>query len=123
MSTQTLTRREARVPVPTSPRRTRSAALRPAVDIYQSPEAFLLIADMPGVTQETLRVELLNNQLTLSGETVSLYQGGPNATYKRTFRIPQSIFVDAIKAELNDGTLSVTLPKLPEAQPRQIPIQ
>lgn len=106
------------------------ATVTPAVDIYENKDEILLIADMPGVAPEGLKLNLEKMELTLEGKRLKAeIQGKPVAAelghfdFRRTFRIPQGIAADQIAAELSNGILRIHLPKAPGQKPRQIPIR
>ncbi len=101
----------------------------PAVDIYETGDEIVLLADMPGVEPGDLDVDLNDDELTIVGrvgavddegvELLSEYRVG---SYYRTFRISDAVDRAGIKAVLSDGVLSLALPKAAKAVPRKIPI-
>ncbi|MGK4007492.1 Hsp20/alpha crystallin family protein [Sorangium sp. So ce1036] len=101
-------------------------AVPPAVDIYENAEELLVVADLPGVTQEHLAVRLEKGELTFEGrrtEAAEREQGADNLPdYRRSFVVPQGIDADKISAELQAGVLRIHLPKSASLKPRQIPI-
>ena len=103
--------------------------LTPPVDICETEQEVVVIADMPGVSKERMQVEITNNQLTILGRFHTGWTGAklvrecPNCDYYRTFRISDTIDAELIKAKMTDGTLTLTLPKKPSAQPYQILIE
>jgi len=104
--------------------------LRPAVDIFENGESIQLYADVPGVTEEGLSVEVDGKTLTLQGdiqidmpnEMRSLYADVRSTRYQRAFTLSDELDTSAIRAVLNDGVLTVTLPKKEEVRPRKIEI-
>lgn len=99
----------------------------PAVDIYENKDEFLIVADLPGVKQEDVRINYERGRIDLeaawSDDTsglrlVSGQELGGN--YRRSFSVPGTIDVNAIGAELKDGVLFLKLPKSEQAKPRQI---
>ncbi len=104
----------------------------PEVDIREDEQALWLWADMPGVSQERVTVELHEDTLTLEGEVSSQdYEGlAPVYTeynvgnFVRRFTLPHAANFDRdhITARLVNGVLEVKLPKAEKAQPRRIPI-
>jgi HSP20 family protein len=101
----------------------------PAVDIYENVEEILLVADLPGVTEEGLVVRLEKDQLSIEGRTELPQPGTPLAVgfravdYRREFVVPKGIDADKIAATLKQGVLRVKLPKIPAVKPRQITVQ
>lgn len=94
--------------------------ITPATDIRESAEAFILVADLPGVDEENLAVSLEKGLLTIHGrrsrtdhgEEYSLAWGeARDADLHRHFRIPDEIDADKIDARLSHGVLTLTLPK------------
>lgn len=106
-------------------------ALLPAVDIIEEPNAIRLIADMPGVTHETLKVELDNNVLTLEGEIALNMPEGLSALhaevlgqrFARRFNLSHEVDGDAITATIDNGVLTLTLPKKDSHRTRRIEVQ
>jgi HSP20 family protein len=100
------------------------------VDLYQEKEAFLVRAELPGFRKEDLSVEVNDGLLTVTGhsktETKAESQEAKALTSERrvtrTISLPEQVKVDAIKAKYENGILTVTLPKVEEAKPRQIAI-
>jgi HSP20 family molecular chaperone IbpA len=102
----------------------------PRVDIYETKDALFLIADMPGVDEKTVDVELEKNILTISGRVengrvkdyrlvFSEYEVGD---YERTFTLSDEIDRDKIKANVKHGVLRLELPKAEEVKPKKIKI-
>jgi HSP20 family molecular chaperone IbpA len=95
--------------------RTRQARV-PRVDIYENDEELLLLADLPGVSSEQLKLALEPPELRI--ETT-----GTDAPFARTFTVDERIAVADTSAELKHGVLTVRLPKVASQKPRQIPIR
>ena len=103
----------------------------PQVDIREEKDAVILSAELPGVDKEAVSVELHNGILTLSGEKRSERKEDENGFYrtervygafKRGFKVPDTVDAENISAEYADGVLRLTLPKRPEASPKQITV-
>jgi HSP20 family protein len=103
----------------------------PNVDIFETEKAITLLVDMPGVRPDDLNVDLRDDTLTLTGdvspglttpgEKISVeYQIG---RYYRQFSLSEVIAQDKIDANLSDGVLRLTLPKVEKATPRRISVQ
>ena len=93
----------------------------PSVDLYETPEAFVLEADLPGVKPEDVKIELENGDLVLEGwrTTDKNHSDGRFHTMERSsgyfvrrMKLPQSVEKESIKAEFKEGVLRVTLPKV-----------
>lgn len=106
-------------------------ALLPAVDIIEEPNALKLVADMPGVTHETLKVELDNNVLSLEGEIALSMPEGLSALhaevrgqrFARRFNLSHEVDSEAITATIVNGVLTLTLPKKDSHRTRRIEVQ
>lgn len=94
--------------------------LLPRTDIRETPEAFLLVADLPGVTEQSLDISLEKGQLSVRGqrnlgepgEGFSLRWGEvQDGDFYRSFRIPEEIDAENIDATLAHGVLRLRLPK------------
>ena len=101
-------------------------AVAPAVDIYESAEELLVVADLPGVAQDRLAVRVEKGELTFEGrrtEAAEREQGAEGVPdFRRSFVVPQGIDAEKISADLRAGVLRIHLPKSASLKPRQIPI-
>ena len=103
----------------------------PAVDIFETEKELTLLADIPGVKAKALNIDLRENTLTLSGEVdtpesddeVDLIREFRTGTYLREFSLSEVIDQEKIEAELTDGVLRLTLPKVQAATPRKITVR
>jgi HSP20 family protein len=101
----------------------------PAVDIYESSTALVLIADMPGVSSENVTIDVHDNQLTIRGtvppeeekEQVLLREYGVG-DYFRQFTLGKTIDQSKIEATMKDGVLTLTLPKSDATKPKKITV-
>ena len=105
--------------------------LLPPVDIVESGEGILLTADMPGVAREGLVIGVENDQLTIEG-TIDLNEGSQLQSvyaevrvdrYRRTFVLSRDLDTEKIDAKLQNGVLTVRIPKLERAKPRRIEVK
>lgn len=102
----------------------------PAADIYETDDALTVILEVPGVEKEKVNIQLENGVLNIDAQVdVAKYTGHePVYTeynighFQRAFSLSNKLDQGGIKAELNDGVLSVTLPKSKEARSRVIPL-
>ncbi|MBE0466988.1 MAG: Hsp20/alpha crystallin family protein [Candidatus Desulforudis sp.] len=100
-------------------------------DIYETTDKIVVYADVPGLAQEDITVQMLGNQLIIQGERKQtmpenarqLRVERPCGTFHRSFSVGIPVKQDAIKATLRNGVLEVVLPKSDESKPRQIRIQ
>lgn len=92
----------------------------PPVDVLENTEGFLVRADLPGVHEADLELELENGVLTLSGNRRLGNTG--YVRYARRFHVPRETDPDAVRAHLDRGVLNVTVPKAEAAKPRRISV-
>ncbi len=106
--------------------------LDPPVDITETPEAYILEADLPGVEKTNLEVTCVDNVVTLKGERRNVKKeedGGcfraerRYGRFERSFEIPGGFENDRVEAAFTDGVLRVTLPKREETKPKQISVK
>jgi len=118
--------------VQTTPEQTYSGPVyTPPVDIFESDDSISLLADMPGVKADDLKIDLRDNVLTLSGRVASgestteicVSREYASGTYFRQFTLSEHIDQAKIDAKLNDGVLRLELPKVERAKPRQITVR
>lgn len=111
----------------------------PSIDLSETPEAYKLEAEIPGLKKEDIKIEFDNNLLTIKGERKTEHsekkeQKEGAANYHRVERwygrfqrswqfLEDTINKDAINASYKDGVLTVTLPKAEPKQPKTIEIQ
>jgi HSP20 family molecular chaperone IbpA len=102
----------------------------PAVDIFEDDTALTLLADMPGVPQESVSIDLEDGVLTIAGdvkpwadsEATDVLVEFQIGRYYRQFTLSEIIDQDAIEARLEDGVLRLILPKAEKARPRKISV-
>jgi len=100
----------------------------PPVDVYETDEAYVLKADMPGVKKEDINITLDNNRLEISGKVHIVEEEGLKYreyelnNYHREFTVTNNINGDAISAALTNGILTLNLPKREEIKPRKVEI-
>jgi HSP20 family protein len=103
----------------------------PAVDIFETEKEITLLADMPGVKADDLTIDLRDNTLTLSADIEQIenpneedilaeYETG---RYYRQFALGELINQEKIDAQLNDGVLRLSLPKVEKATPKKIAVR
>jgi len=105
---------------------------RPAVDIKEEADRFVIVADLPGVDPKDIDITMENGVLTLKGERSSErkeeregYKRVERArgTFYRRFSLPETADADRIEARSKDGVLEIVLPKQEKVQPKRISVQ
>ena len=104
----------------------------PAVDIFETNEAIVLKAELPGITAQDISVEVKDNTLTLKGENKFEKEVKEEnyhrmersyGSFQRAFTLPGTIHQEKVKAKFKDGILEITLPKVEEAKPKQVKVE
>lgn len=100
----------------------------PKVNIVETKEAYVLEAEMPGVAKEGLDINLEDNVLTIIGRRAPepsvawLYHESHQADYRRVFELDPSIDSGKLSAQVEQGILTLTLPKAERVKPRRIQV-
>lgn len=92
----------------------------PRVDIFETENEFLLVADLPGVKPDEVDLSFDKGELTLHGNRTSRPNG--KADFQRTFAVADSVAADKIAAELKHGVLTVRLPKVEAVKPKRVTV-
>ena len=103
----------------------------PRVDIYENKDSLFLLADMPGVDEKTVDIELEKNVLTITGrvengqvkDAAMMYSEYEIGDYERVFTLSDQIDRDKIVATVKNGVLRLELPKAEEVKPKKIAIK
>ena len=101
------------------------------VDIKDENDAFVLYAIVPGLSAEDIDIEVLKDTVSISGEfkheveenDVFLRSERPFGKFRRSFRFETKVVADNAEANLDNGILSLRVPKVPEAQPKNIKVK
>jgi len=109
-----------------------TSAWLPACDIFEDRDAVKIVAEVPGVRPEDVKLSIENSLLTIRGEKrqqaeetterVHRYERS-YGTFERTFALPTTVDPEKIDASYSDGLLTVTLLKAERARPREIPVK
>ena len=104
----------------------------PPIDVYETDDRYVMSAEIPGLSRDQIHLSVQDNRLTIRGERPA---GVPESStrhyhqierghgpFYRAFEFAEAVRHDAIKADLRDGVLTVTLPKL-VSPPRRIDVQ
>ena len=115
-----------------SRRRTNGGAQSwPRANVFDSGTALVVTAEIPGVSQDSLDIQLHDGTLTISGErkedapegySVHRRERGP-VKFSRSFALPTRVDAEKVSAKLENGVLEVELAKAADAQPRQISVK
>jgi HSP20 family protein len=108
------------------------AGWKPAVDIIEEKDRFLLRADVPGVIAADIDISMDAGVLTISGERLAEERGEDSdvqrterstGRFSRRFTMPETADAESITAKSSNGILEVVIPKLPEVQARRITVE
>jgi len=109
---------------------TETAAWSPLVDVEEADDAYVVEAELPGVKREDVNIELIGNELTITGQ---IKQREPKGTVRRRSRrtgrfeyrvtLPDHVDADKIDANLVEGVLTVRVPKSERVQRRTIEVK
>lgn len=103
----------------------------PSVDITEDEKHYLVTADIPGMKPEDLDISVENNVLTIRGERKYETQGTQQGyrrverhygRFQRSFALPEGVNADAIEANVENGTLTLRVPKPVTALPRKVKV-
>lgn len=106
------------------------AGWTPPVDLLETPDRYVLMAELPGINQDDVHLELQDGRLTISGvrrehesacEQYHRIERG-HGSFSRTFHLPVPVDAEGITADLRDGVLTVTCPKSTDGPSRRIQI-
>lgn len=102
----------------------------PPVDLHETATEYVLIAEVPGLAQGDIRVQMQEGRLVLEGtrrepasacEQYHRVERG-HGSFNRSFQLPHPVDASRITADLRDGVLTVTCPKIAEPEPRRITV-
>ena len=106
------------------------AGWKPAVDLHETPAQYVIAAEVPGMSRDDLDIHVHDGRLTISGvrrervracEQYHRVERGHGA-FSRSFQLPIPIDAERITADLRDGVLTVTCPKLDDGGARRIEV-
>jgi HSP20 family protein len=103
----------------------------PAFEVKETKESFVFKADVPGIKEQDIEVNITGNRLTIAGkreaekedkgDTFYMYERS-YGSFTRTFTLPDQTDGASVKAELKNGELTVVVPKTPAAVAKRIPV-
>jgi HSP20 family protein len=103
----------------------------PAVDLIERDDSLVLKADLPGLAEDDVQIEVRDNVLTIAGERKAEHEERQNGYYRversfgrfsRSLQLPDGVDAESIAASFDKGVLEVTIPKPEQRQPRRIEI-
>ena len=103
----------------------------PAMDLVETGDHFVLRADLPGLSEDDVKIELEDSTLTISGERKAEHEDRSEGFYRverafgafsRSLTLPKGVNADAVTASFNNGVLEVRIPKPEQPKPRKITI-
>src|SRR5881392_3339058 len=103
----------------------------PAMDLVESDDHFLLKADLPGLAEDDVNIEIRDNTLTISGERKSEYERKERGWYRverstgafsRSLALPDGVDANGVTAGFDKGVLEVKIPKPEQKKPRRVQI-
>lgn len=103
--------------------------LTPQANIFETKESYVLEAEMPGVNKDGLELTVENNELTIIGRRTDpalaaevVYRESREMDFRRVFDLDPSIDTEKITAKIENGVLTLTLPKAESVKPRKIKV-
>ena len=109
-----------------------TAEWSPKVDVYEDQEALRIHAELPGLKKDDVKISVRDGMLTLRGERKFENEDKKDNYYRlersygsflRSFTLPNTVDADKIHAAMKDGVLELTIPKKPEAKPKEIKVE
>lgn len=101
----------------------------PEVNIYETKDGYVLEIEMPGVNKEGLEITLEGNEITITGRRQTepvpgeaLSHESHNADYRRVFELDPAIDTAKVSARMDQGVLTLSLPKSERVKPRKISV-
>jgi HSP20 family protein len=103
----------------------------PSVDVTEDKDSVVVKAEMPGLNKDDIKISVQDSILTLKGEKKQEKEEKETdyhriersyGSFCRSFQLPTTVRADKIKANYEDGVLSIILPKTEEVKPKEIPI-
>jgi len=104
----------------------------PAMDVYQTPNEFVVKASLPGIKPDDVNIDITGDTLTIKGETKAeqeiekedyLYQERRYGSFCRSLVLPSGLQADKTEATIENGILTLTIPKAEEAKPKAIKVK
>lgn len=109
-----------------------TASWTPAVDVFEDKDSVKIIAELPGVKPEDVKLSIENSVLTLRGEKKQVAEENTERVHRyersygmfeRSFALPNTVDADRVEARYDNGLLTIHLAKAERARPREIQVQ
>src|SRR3954447_9998058 len=103
----------------------------PAMDLVETDEYFVLTADLPGLTESDVNIEVDDRVLTVSGDRKAKHESSKDGyhrverafgTFSRSLTLPKGVNAEAVEAAFENGVLEIRIPKPEQPKPRKISI-
>ena len=104
----------------------------PSIDVHEDTKGIYVKAEIPGMDEKNIDVNIDNNYLTIKGEKTEEWREGNDkrsliterrfGSFQRTIRLPEGINADKVKADFKNGVLTIDIPKNKEEEPKKIKI-
>lgn len=104
----------------------------PSIDVKETQNEFRIVAELPGLKRDDVKISLTDNVLTLRGEKKSEQDRGEEnwhqverayGVFERSFQLTCPVDASKVKAKFEDGVLTISMPKSEESRPREISIE
>ena len=104
----------------------------PAIDMYQTEDEVVVKASLPGMKADDVQISITGEMLNIKGEFKEKTETKEKAyhlreqrygSFERTLGLPNEVVADKVKAEFEDGVLTITLPKAEEVKPKTITVK
>ena len=111
---------------------TLNSSWAPACDIFEDKEGIRIITEIPGVNPEDVKLSMENNTLTIRGEKKQVAEEKTErvhryertyGVFERSFALPSTVDPENVVADYENGLLTITLPKVERAKPREIQVR
>jgi len=104
-------------------------SITPVASVVEEGDVYMLNVEMPGVNKEGLEISVENNELTITGrrslpqvEGTLIHRESRSENFRRVFELDPSIDMSKISARIDQGVLTLTLPKAEQVKPRNITV-
>ncbi len=111
---------------------TKSAIAMPKIDIKEKKDSVVVKAELPGVAEEDIEVEITENIMTISGEKMEeketekegyYYKESHSGSFTRSFSLPSEVSAEKAEADMKNGVLTITIPKVEAKKPKKVTIK